>query len=144
MFARRSYMLDISRDRVPTMETLFLVVDILAKMRYNEFQLYTEHTFAYKGHETVWRDADPMTPGEIASLERYCEMQGIELVPNQNTFGHMERWLVHDEYRPLAKFPNGGAMTDTVFRVGHIGCLTERDYDQLIDAFLDLRKKGFI
>ena len=111
MFARRSYMLDISRDRVPTMETLFLVVDILAKMRYNEFQLYTEHTFAYKGHETVWRDADPMTPGEIARLERYCEMQGIELVPNQNTFGHMERWLVHDEYRPLAKFPNGGAMT---------------------------------
>lgn len=40
--------------------------------------------------------------------------------------------------------PNGGDMKDTVFRVGHIGCLTERDYDQLIDAFLDLRGKKFI
>jgi len=40
--------------------------------------------------------------------------------------------------------PNGGDMKDTVFRVGHIGCLTEADYDQLISAFLDLREKKFI
>ena len=40
--------------------------------------------------------------------------------------------------------PNGGDMKDTVFRVGHIGCLTEKDYDQLIGAFLDLRKKKMI
>lgn len=40
--------------------------------------------------------------------------------------------------------PNGGNMKDTVFRVGHIGCLTEADYDKLLDAFLDLRVKGFI
>ena len=40
--------------------------------------------------------------------------------------------------------PNGGDMKDSVFRVGHIGCLTEKDYDQLINAFLDLREKKFI
>ena len=40
--------------------------------------------------------------------------------------------------------PNGGDMKDTVFRVGHIGCLTEKDYDQLIAAFIDLRDKKFI
>lgn len=40
--------------------------------------------------------------------------------------------------------PNGGDMKDTVFRVGHIGYLTEADYDKLIDAFLDLREKRFI
>lgn len=40
--------------------------------------------------------------------------------------------------------PNGGDMKETVFRVGHIGCLTEADYDKLIEAFLDLRAKGFI
>ena len=40
--------------------------------------------------------------------------------------------------------PNGGDMKETVFRVGHIGCLTEADYDKLLDAFLDLRAKGFI
>jgi len=40
--------------------------------------------------------------------------------------------------------PNGGDMKDSIFRVGHIGCLTEADYDKLIDAFADLRKKKFI
>lgn len=35
-------------------------------------------------------------------------------------------------------------MKDTVFRVGHIGALTTADYDKLIAAFADLRKKGFI
>ena len=40
--------------------------------------------------------------------------------------------------------PNGGSMKDTVFRVGHIGCLTIADYDKLIDAFRDLRVRKFI
>ena len=111
MFETRGYMLDISRDRIPTMRTLRLVVDILARCRYNQFQLYMEHSFAYGGHEQVWEDADPLVPAEIAKLQAYCEMQGIELVPNQNTFGHMERWLTLPKYNPLAKFPKGGALT---------------------------------
>ncbi len=40
--------------------------------------------------------------------------------------------------------PNGGDMKDTIFRIGHLGYLTERDYDKLIVAFLDLREKKFI
>ncbi|MBQ6137520.1 MAG: beta-N-acetylhexosaminidase [Kiritimatiellae bacterium] len=111
MFEVRGYMLDISRDRVPTMKTLREIVDLLARCRYNQFQLYTEHTFAYSAHRTVWEDADPMTAAEIRKLDAYCQMQGVELVPNQNCFGHMERWLVHPEYNALAKFPKGGAMT---------------------------------
>ncbi|MBR5457498.1 MAG: beta-N-acetylhexosaminidase [Kiritimatiellae bacterium] len=111
MFEHRAYMLDISRDRVPTMETLKLIVDILARYRYNQLQLYTEHTFQYEGHEEVWEDSSPMTPREISKLQTYCQVQGIELVPNQNSFGHMERWLVLPKYNSLAKFPKGGAIT---------------------------------
>lgn len=40
--------------------------------------------------------------------------------------------------------PNGGEMRDTVFRVGHIGDLKEEDYDVLIDAFLDMHKRGLL
>lgn len=50
---------------------------------------------------------------------------------------------IKDEYG-MWICPNGGDMKDSVFRVGHIGCLTEVDYDKLIDAFLDLRDKKFI
>ena len=111
MFEVRSYMLDVSRDRVPTLKTLREIVDLLARCRYNQFQLYTEHTFAYAAHPEVWEEADPLTPAEIRKLDAYCQMQGIELVANQNTFGHMERWLTLPRYNPLAKFPKGGAVT---------------------------------
>lgn len=50
---------------------------------------------------------------------------------------------IKDEYG-MWICPNGGDMKDTVFRVGHIGCLTEKDYDQLINALIDLREKKFI
>ena len=50
---------------------------------------------------------------------------------------------IKDEYG-MWICPNGGDMKDTVFRVGHIGCLAEKDYDNLIGAFLDLREKKFI
>ena len=109
MFAVRSYMLDISRDKVPSMGTLKQLVEILEKFNYNQLQLYTEHTFAYSKHEAVWKDASPMTAQEIRELDLFCAMHGIDLVPNQNSFGHLERWLVKPEYNHLAELPHGGA-----------------------------------
>jgi hypothetical protein len=103
----RGYMLDISRCKVPRMEHLFRLVDLLALFKYNQLQLYTEHTFAYKGHEGVWLDASPMTPDEMRELDAYCAERFIELVPNQNALGHMERWLRHPEYHHLAESPDG-------------------------------------
>ena len=50
---------------------------------------------------------------------------------------------IKDEYG-MWICPNGGALKDTVFRVGHLGFLHKEDYDKLIDAFLDLREKKFI
>lgn len=40
--------------------------------------------------------------------------------------------------------PNGGEMKDSVFRVGHIGALTEEDNTALIDAFLDMQRRGML
>ena len=98
-------MLDISRDKVPTMDTLFALIDRLAGWKVNQIQLYSEHTFAYRDHEVVWRDASPMTADEIRAVDAYCTERHIELVPNQNCLGHMDRWLQHDEYRHLAMAP---------------------------------------
>jgi hexosaminidase len=99
----RGVMLDISRDKVYKNETLYELVDRLASIKINQLQLYTEHTFAYHNHPDVWREASPMTGEDILALDRYCRERFIELVPNQNSFGHMTRWLKHDRYAPLAE-----------------------------------------
>ncbi len=106
-FAVRGYMLDISRDRVPTLATLERIVELLARLRINHFELYTEHTFAYREHEAVWRDASPITADDVRWLDALCRAHGIELSANQNSFGHMGRWLEHDAYRHLAETPDG-------------------------------------
>ena len=102
-FPTRGQMLDISRDKVYKLETLFMLVDELASWKINQLQLYMEHTFAYQGHERVWQSASPMTPEDILKLDRYCAERFIELVPNQNSLGHMTRWLKHSAYRHLAE-----------------------------------------
>ena len=103
----RGVMLDVSRDKVPTMETLEALVDRLASWKVNQVQLYMEHTFAYANHRDVWADASPFTAEEIRGLDRFCRDRHVELVPNQNCFGHMGRWLDHERYRQLAMFPDG-------------------------------------
>jgi hexosaminidase len=106
-FPVRGVMLDISRDKVPTMATLRSLVDRLAGWKINQLQLYTEHTFAYSAHRTAWEHASPLTADEVRELDGYCRERFIELVPNQNSFGHMERWLKHERYRHLAEAPDG-------------------------------------
>ena len=106
-FPVRGYMLDISRCRVPTMDELRALIPLLRRLRYNQLQLYTEHTFAYSQHQMVWEGASPMRPEEICELDTLCREAGIDLVPNQNSFGHFERWLRHSAYHPLAECPNG-------------------------------------
>ncbi len=102
-FADRGVMLDVSRDKVPKLETLFQLVDELAEWKINHLELYFEHTFAYSRHKIVWEDASPITAEEIRKLDAYCRERFIELVPNQNSFGHLRNWLKHPPYQHLAE-----------------------------------------
>lgn len=141
-------MLDISRNKVPTMASLFALVDQLAAWRINHLQLYTEHTFAYTGHEEVWQDASPMTASEIRALDAYCRDRDIELCPNQNSFGHLHRWLERPAYAHLAEAPAGyttpwGEVRHKPFSLnplhpGSIALVTEL-YDQLLPNFSSRR-----
>jgi len=102
-FQARGVMLDISRDKVPTMETLYHLVDLLAGWKINQLQLYTEHTFAYRNHPEVWAKASPLTGQEIMALDAFCQERFVDLVPNQNSFGHMHRWFDVPRYAPLGE-----------------------------------------
>ena len=124
-FARRGVMLDISRGRVPKLETLLDLVERLADFKINEFQLYTEHTFAYRNYKSVWKDWGALTGAEIRRLDARCRELGIDLVPNQNSFGHLRYFLEHPKVKKLAevsepyegstgdflRFPTGARLT---------------------------------
>jgi hexosaminidase len=102
-FINRGVMLDISRDKVPLLTTLMDLVDRLATWKINQVQLYTEHSFAYLNHPDVWQHATPMTGADILALDQFCQERFVQLVPNQNSFGHLSRWLSLPRYSDLAE-----------------------------------------
>ena len=116
---RRGFMLDVSRCKVPKMEELFRLIDLLALIGYNELQLYIEHTFKFQDHETVWKDASPLSAEEIQQIDRYCAERFIELVPNLNSFGHFERWLCHPAYKHMAECPDGFVRQEPYMKRDH-------------------------
>ena len=143
-FPVRGVMLDISRDKVPTFETTCALIDRLASWKINQFQLYTEHTFAYQRHPEVWAKASPFTGAEILELDAFCRERFVELVPNQNSFGHMHRWLELPRYASLAEAPGGfdfpwGEHSDGPFSLnpldpGSLALVTEL-FDELLPHF---------
>ncbi|HUR77361.1 MAG TPA: family 20 glycosylhydrolase [Acidimicrobiales bacterium] len=105
--AVRGVMLDVSRCRAPSLDTLKNLLGTLASWKINHVELYLEHTFAYAGHEEVWRAASAYTAEELRLLDDHADSLGIELTGQQNCLGHMERWLKFDTYKPLAISPEG-------------------------------------
>jgi len=102
-FARRGVMLDISRGRVPKLETLLDLAEKLFDFKINELQLYTEHTFAYKKYKSVWQSWGALTAREIQILDARCRELGIDLVPNQNSFGHLRYFLEDPRLKKLGE-----------------------------------------
>lgn len=107
-FSRRGYMLDISRCRMPSVDTIKMMIDYLSGLKYNEFQLYMEgECFKYSKYPQYTDGFDCLSPEDIIELDEYCKQRYIDLVPNQNSFGHLELWLKHDEFKHLALCEDG-------------------------------------
>ncbi|MBQ4527179.1 MAG: family 20 glycosylhydrolase [Clostridia bacterium] len=113
-FERRSYMLDISRSKIPTLDFLKDLIDTLTDLKYNEFQLYMD-SFCYKfeAFPEYTKGIDCLTPEDLDILDEYCAERFIDLVPNQNSLGHMAHWLKKPELEHLA-IMNDGKQTGTL------------------------------
>ncbi|MGI6368735.1 MAG: family 20 glycosylhydrolase [Anaerolineae bacterium] len=103
VYRYRGVMLDVSRGKVPTLETLQDVVDMLALFKVNVLQLYTEHTFAFASHPEIGLGTDPLTSEDMLTLDAYARARGVELQPNLNCFGHCAHLLSLPEYRHLSE-----------------------------------------
>ena len=142
-FPVRGIMLDISRDKIPTMDSLYALIDMMSSWKINQLQLYIEHAFAYQQHATVWKDSSPLTAEQAQSLDSFCRDRFIELVPIQNSFGHMHRWLKHEQYKDLAELSEGWGSGFTCDKEPFTLCPTDSRtmgflnslYDELLPNF---------
>jgi len=102
-FEFRGVMLDVSRGKVPTWETLCEVVDVLARLKLNVLMLYTEHTFAFRRHPEIAEGSSPLDAETMLALDTYAAERFVQLVPCLQSLGHMERILSLPAYAHLAE-----------------------------------------
>jgi len=102
-FAERGVYYDVTRGRVPRLERLLELAELLARHKINQLQLYIEHTFRFRGHPAIGRGESPLTADDILALDAHCRRLHIELVPSLASFGHLSTVLSHPQYRHLAE-----------------------------------------
>lgn len=146
----RGYYLDATRGRVPALAWLKQWADKLCLYKYNQLQLYIEHTFAFDGMSETWRGSSPLTPADILEFDQYCANLGIELVPSVSTFGHQYVAMRTQELRELGEFPEDADRPFSfVERMRHhtLNVADDRSFvfsTQLVDSYLQLfRTKRF-
>jgi hexosaminidase len=147
VLAWRGAMLDISRGKIPTLDTLKHCVDVLASFKLNVLQLYTEHSFASRRHPRIGLVWGSLTPEELVALDQYCRERYVELMPCLQSFGHLRRILDLPEYEHLAESEehwslaptNEGSYTllDDLY-ADHLACFTSRNFNVCSDETYDL------
>lgn len=104
----RGLMIDISRNKVPTVSTIKKIIDIMAFFKLNHLELYVEgFSFEYECYKEYLKEEGYITKKEYQEIEEYANSNFVDLVPNQNGFGHMEKWLEKEEFKDLAECPDG-------------------------------------
>jgi len=106
-FAMRGIMLDVSRSKVPTFETLCGIVDVCLALKLNTLMLYTEHTFRFRRHPEIGKGASPLDAETMRELDQYAAERFVDLIPCLQSLGHMDHILELAPYRELAETEMG-------------------------------------
>jgi len=99
----RGVMLDVSRGKVPTLETLLGIVDFCVRVKLNVLMLYVEHTFRFRRHPRIGADASPLDARTLRELDAYAAARHVQLVPSLQSLGHMDHVLGLPGYGHLAE-----------------------------------------
>ena len=134
----RGLMLDISRNKVPTLQTLIGIVELLGDLKFNHFELYIEgFSFAYPSFRKLWEEKlTPLTGTEIQKLDSVCRENYIDLVPNQNSLGHMDAWLATNDYKDLAECTAGYKLMGLITMKSTLDPYDERS-EKLVERMTD-------
>ncbi len=102
---------DISRGPVPTVGYIKRQLRTFAASKLNLHSFYMEHAFSSADHPLIGPEGGSLTPAEIRELVAYAKSYHIELVPEQQTFGHLHKALKLEKYNPLAETPYGDVLS---------------------------------
>jgi hexosaminidase len=98
---------DLSRGPIPTLDFQKKQLHELAAYKVNVFSPYYEHTLAYSSNPLFAAPDGAMTPDQVKEIVAYAARYHIDVIPEQEAFGHLHHILKYELYSPLAETPHG-------------------------------------
>ena len=97
----RCFQDDLTRGPSSTLDTLRQHVDLGAELKMNLFTYYMEYQYAFQKHPVIGPPDGSLQPEELRALVEYAAPRQIDILGNQQSFGHWGRILRHPEFEPL-------------------------------------------
>jgi hypothetical protein len=102
----RCFQDDMTRGASSKLETLKFEADLGAYFKYNLMTYYMEYQFAFKKHPKIGPPDGSLTPEDLAALVAYAKPRQLDILGNQQSFGHFSHILKHPEYAALREGPD--------------------------------------
>ena len=100
-FPYRGFYHDVTRGKIPTVETIKKLIDDMAYYKLNSLQLYVEHVFEFEETKKLWDSTGYLTKEEMQEIGKYCQDNFIDFIPSLSTFGHLYDLLEQPQYKHL-------------------------------------------
>ena len=98
---------DLSRGPVPTLDFMKRQLRTFAAYKINVYSPYFEHTLGYRSNPLSGPPGGTLSRDDIAELVAYARRYHIDVIPEQEAFGHLHHVLKYELYAPLAETPRG-------------------------------------
>jgi hexosaminidase len=101
---------DLSRGPVPTLEFQKKQIRTLAAYKVNVLSPYFEHTLAYTSNPLIAPPGGALTHSDVKELVAYAALYHVDIIPEQEAFGHLHHILKYEIYSPLGETPHGAVL----------------------------------
>ncbi|HEV8411051.1 MAG TPA: glycoside hydrolase family 20 zincin-like fold domain-containing protein [Gemmatimonadaceae bacterium] len=98
---------DLSRGPVPTLEFQKKELRTFAAYKMNVYSPYYEHTLAYNSNPLISPPGGGMSHDDVRALVAYAKKYHIDVVPEQEAFGHLHHVLKYDIYSSIGEADHG-------------------------------------
>ena len=98
---------DLSRGPVPTLEFQKKEIRTFAAYKINVYSPYYEHTLSYDANPLISPPGGGMSHDDVRALVAYAKRYHVDVVPEQEAFGHLHHVLKYDLYAPLGETDHG-------------------------------------
>ena len=102
----RCFQDDMTRGPSSTLDTLRFEVSLGAQLKMNLFTYYLEYQYAFKKHPLIGPKDGSLEPDDLRALVEFAGRHHVDVLGNQQSFGHFSRILKHEEYADLAELPH--------------------------------------